>query len=136
MKVVFADTVYWIAVARPDDQYSLTVRRIRASLGDVRLLTTEEVLTEFLAALSSGGRHMRQLAVEMVEDILTDPAVEVAPQSHRSFLAGVHLYARRLDKQYSLVDCISMNTMRSASVREILTNDHHFDQEGFTILIK
>jgi len=47
MKLVFADTAYWIAVARPDDQYSLTVRRIRASLGDVRLLTTQEVLTDY-----------------------------------------------------------------------------------------
>ncbi len=135
MRLVFADTVYWIAVARPDDRYSFTVRRIRASLGDVRLLTTEEVLTEFLAALSSGGRHMRQRAVEMVEDILADPALEVASQSHGSFLAGVHLYARRPDKQYSLVDCISMNTMRSTGATEILTSDRHFVQEGFTILI-
>lgn len=135
MKLVFADTTYWIAVARPSDQYSLTVRRIRASRGDVRLLTTQEVLTEFLAALSSGGRHMRQRAVDMVENILADPALEVAPQSHESFLAGVILYARRPDKQYSLVDCISMNTMRSNGVKEILTSDHHFAQEGFAILM-
>ena len=97
--------------------------------------TTEEVLTEFLAALSSGGPQMRQRAVEIVEDILADPTVEVAPQSHGSFLAGLRLYARRPDKQYSLVDCISMNTMRSAGVTEILTNDHHFSQEGFTMLL-
>ena len=29
-----------------------------------------------------------------------------------------------------------MNTMRSMSLSEALTNDHHFEQEGFTILIK
>ena len=59
MKLVFADTVYWIAVTRPDDQHAPAVRRTRASLGEIRLQTTEEVLTEFLAALSSGGPQMR-----------------------------------------------------------------------------
>jgi len=28
-----------------------------------------------------------------------------------------------------------MNTMRQMSLDEVLTNDHHFTQEGFTILI-
>ena len=52
MKTVFADTVYWIAVARPNDQFARTAKRVRASLDDVHLVTTHEVLTEFLAALS------------------------------------------------------------------------------------
>jgi hypothetical protein len=29
-----------------------------------------------------------------------------------------------------------MNAMRFESVTEALTNDHHFEQEGFTILMK
>ena len=33
-------------------------------------------------------------------------------------------------------DCISMDTMRQMGLTEVLTNDHHFTQEGFTILIK
>ena len=28
-----------------------------------------------------------------------------------------------------------MNTMRQMNLTEVLTNDHHFTQEGFTILI-
>jgi len=47
----------------------------------------------------------------------------------------LELYARRLDKEYSLTDCISMNVMRDEGITDILTNDHHFTQEGFTILI-
>lgn len=57
-------------------------------------------------------------------------------QSHESFLAGLTLYERRPDKQYSLVDCISMNVMRQMGVHEILTHDRHFSQEGFVRLLE
>ncbi len=40
-----------------------------------------------------------------------------------------------LDKAYSLTDCISMNAMRERGLTDILTNDHHFTQEGFHILL-
>ena len=135
MKLVFVDTVYWIAVARPDDQFAIPAARTRASLGEVHLVTTEEVLTEFLAALSSGGRSMRRRAVEMVESILADRNTTVLPQTHESFLKGLHLYAARLDKKYSLVDRISMNAMKDSDVREVLTDDHHFAQEGLLVLL-
>ncbi len=39
-----------------------------------------------------------------------------------------------LDKGYSLTDCISMQTMKSFSITEVLTHDKHFAQEGFTVL--
>jgi hypothetical protein len=41
------------------------------------------------------------------------------------------LYQSRLDKGYSLTDCISMQTMRREGLTEVLTNDRHFEQEGF-----
>jgi len=40
-----------------------------------------------------------------------------------------------LDKAYSLVDCISMTTMRQMHITAVLTNDHHFAQEGFDTLL-
>ena len=45
------------------------------------------------------------------------------------------LYERRADKQYSLTDCIPMNVMRQKRIREILTHDRHFAQEGFVRLL-
>jgi uncharacterized protein len=39
-----------------------------------------------------------------------------------------------LDKAYSLVDCMSMSLMRERGITHILTNDHHFRQEGFTLV--
>ena len=135
MRMVFADTLYWIAIVRPSDPWGEAARRARSQLGNVFLLTTDEVLSEFLAALSNGGDNVRRRAAVMVREILANPNVRVIPQSRDSFLRGVQLYEQRLDKQYTLADCVSMNTMKAEAVSEALTNDHHFAQEGFTILI-
>lgn len=56
-------------------------------------------------------------------------------RSRESFLAGLGLYEERSDKGYALVDCISMITMRRLGITGILTNDRHFTQEGFTVLL-
>jgi uncharacterized protein len=136
MRAVFADTLYWVAIVKPNDSWGELAKQAKSALGNVRILTTDEVLTEFMATLSSGGEKLRLWAVKMVRAILDNPNVKVLPQSRDSFLHGVDLYEERLDKEYSLVDCISMNSMRQEKVSDVLTNDNHFVQEGFNILIK
>ena len=79
---------------------------------------------------------MRLQAAQFVRNILWHPKIEVIPQSRDSFLKGLALYEARPDKSYSLTDCISMEVMRAQSITEALTNDRHFSQEGFTILMK
>jgi len=49
-------------------------------------------------------------------------------------MAGLELYKHRPDKEYSLTDCISMQMMRQLGITDVLTQDRHFTQEGFTIL--
>ncbi len=135
MKTVFADAVFWIAIARPKDPWCDAARAAKERLGKARIVTTEEVLGEFLAALRKGP-SLRHTAVEMVRAILSNANVKVIPQSRDSFQKGLARYDARRDKQYSLQDCISMNVMESESVTEVLTNDHHFEQEGFTVLMR
>ena len=52
---------------------------------------------------------------------MSDHRVLVVPRSHDSFLAGLKLYRKRPDKEYSLTDCISMYTMRLYGLNEALT---------------
>ena len=134
MRRVFADTPYWLAIFLPGDAWADAARS--ADVSGALLITTEEVPTEFLAAVSAHGDHTRRLACRLVRAILNDSDIEVISQSHQSFLAGSALYERRPDKQYGLVDCISINVMRQEHVQEILTNDRHFSQEGFVRLLK
>ena len=136
MRQVFADTLYWGAVLHPHDQYRVQVIRARAAPGDVRLVTTDEVLAELLDGLAQRGTHLREVAAQAVRTILTDPRVTVHPQSRESFLAGLRLYEQRNDKGYSLVDCISMTTMRRHAILDVLTNDHHFMQEGVNATLR
>ena len=136
MTPVFADTVYWIATALPNNQWRAAAREARRRLGPVALVTTDEVLAEFLAALSRGGPRVRSAAARTVRAILSGSTVRVIPQSRSSFTRALDRYEARSDKEYSLQDCASMNVMEAESITQILTNDHHFEQEGFTVLMK
>ena len=135
MKLVFADTLYWGAILHSQDPYRQAAIHVRAELGGVRLVTTDEILTELLDGLAHRGAYLREAASRAVRKILADGRVLVHPQTRDSFLAGLRFYEQRRDKSYSLVDCISMTTMRRQRISEVLTNDHHFMQEGFKILL-
>ena len=49
---------------------------------------------------------------------------------------AMDLYAARADQEWGLTDCISFVLMRKAGIEEAVTTDHHFEQAGFTILMK
>jgi predicted nucleic acid-binding protein len=76
---------------------------------------------------------MRQQAVARVEGMLANPYIRVVEVTRVRLLEGLALYKDRPDKEYSLTDCISMQVMRREGLIEVLTNDHHFTQEGFHI---
>jgi uncharacterized protein len=136
MKTVFADTHYWLAITNPKDAWAKAAKTIRLGLGPVRLVTTDEVLTELLAAVCGAGPTARRRTAQAVRAILTDPDVHVVSASRESFLLALERYERREDKSYSLTDCRSMNVMDAEGIVEVLTNDHHFEQEGYTVLIR
>jgi uncharacterized protein len=134
MRHLFVDTFYLIALAHPRDQWRERVLTLSRSLREYRLYTVDEVLAEFLTACSASGLRIRQHAVRTVWNALQDRQWMVIPQSRSSFLEALALYEARPDKEYSLTDCISMQVMRREGLTEVLTNDHHFTQEGFHIL--
>ncbi len=98
-------------------------------------VTTHEALTEFLTALSRGGPRLRTEAAKRVNQMLSAADLRVIPQSSQSFSDGLARYQNRPDKKYSLQDCISMNAMETRGIKQILTSNRHFQQEGFTVLM-
>ncbi|MGH9622503.1 MAG: type II toxin-antitoxin system VapC family toxin [Bryobacteraceae bacterium] len=131
MKRVFADTFYWIALT---DSTDAAHERARQITDDV--VTTDEVLSEYLTFFCAAPEFLRREVALAVEDILQNASVTVIPQSRESFLAGLRLYCARPDKEYSLTDCVSMATMRREGLTDVLTNDRHFEQEGFRALFR
>jgi predicted nucleic acid-binding protein len=136
MNVVFADTFFWIAFTNPQNQAHEIAERFARSATYDTISTTEEVLTEYLNYFAGWGPGLRQKAILNVQSIIANPTVRVAAQSSESFLAGLALYRTRPDKGYSLTDCISMATMRSQGIVDALTNDAHFEQEGFRAIFR
>jgi predicted nucleic acid-binding protein len=136
MKALFADTFYWIALTDPNDTAHQDALAMTAERAAAPLITTDEVLSEYLAFFASASTALRREASGIVRDLLESPAVRVAAQSRESFLSGLALYTARPDKGYSLTDCISMQTMRREGLSEALTNDRHFEQEGFRALFR
>ncbi len=134
MRDLFADAFYWIALANPTDQWHDTTKTFDRENPNSRIVTTEEVLTEFLNYFAESGTHRRSVAAQMCDQVLIHPNVTVLPQSHETFLQGLDLYKNRLDKGYSLTDCISLSICHERGINEILTHDEHFRQEGFRIL--
>jgi predicted nucleic acid-binding protein len=133
MRVYFIDTWYLIALADPTDSHHRQAKLIDVTISGNRLFTHDAVLTELLTYFSAGGRNSRSKAVSFVRDILqrSDYRVERASDL---FGAALSLYSQRPDKEYSLVDCMSMVLMEQRDITHVLTNDHHFRQEGFTVV--
>lgn len=135
MTSLFVDTIYFVATINPRDQWHEKAVSIRPLLEGKHLVTTETVLLETLNFFCEYGANLRQVTALFVHDVMTDFNFEVVPVTTDDFLSGLELYETRLDKGYSLTDCISMNVCREREITQILTHDHHFEQEGFTILL-
>ncbi len=136
MKAVFADTFYWAALTSIEDDAHARAVEFSRSLQMDSVVTTDEVLDEYLAYFSGARPSVRVLAGNTVSDFLRNSGILVVPQSRDLFLAGLELYLARPDKGYSLTDCISMHTMRREGLTDVLTNDRHFEQEGFRALFR
>jgi predicted nucleic acid-binding protein len=136
MSVVFADTLYFIAVINPQDQWRDQATNAEAIVRGSRIVTTEAVLLEMLNFTAGYGPNLRKAVASFVRDPLQDNDVDVIPHTGELFLKGLALYESRPDKGYSLTDCISMVVMRELNITEVLTHDRHFIQEGFTLLLR
>jgi uncharacterized protein len=135
MKQVFIDTYHFVASFNANDELHAWVVEVEQDLGAAKLVTSEMVLAEVLNYFSAFRYEIKQGVVESVLDLLLDDENEIILHTHDAFLRGAELYAARLDKGYSLTDCISMNLMRERGITDVLTHDHHFTQEGFNILL-
>jgi uncharacterized protein len=133
MTPVFVDTSFWVALINPVDQLHAKATELRRRLSGSSFVTSELVLIEVLNYFAS--LRSRSLAAATVRDIVEDHSVEVVPYTRDAFLAGFALYEARPDKGYSVTDCVSMLAMRERGISEVLTHDHHFEQEGFAILL-
>lgn len=133
MTRVFADTFYYLALLSPDDEAHERAAEFTDAFSGT-MVTTDWVLTELADGLSRA--RTRKTAIEFIESLRTDPAVRIVPASRPLLQRGWDLYRRRLDKDWSLTDCISFVVMLERGIADALTGDHHFEQAGFRALLR
>ncbi|WP_254568604.1 type II toxin-antitoxin system VapC family toxin [Oscillatoria sp. HE19RPO] len=132
MKRVFGDTFYWIALLNPRDNWHQVALNYAHNYPEVPIITTDGVIDEILAYAASKGSLMRQKGLALCLQMRREPSIEVIAYTPEIRELGLSLYGQRLDKGYSLTDCISMIVMKQRGITEVLTHDQHFAQEGFT----
>ncbi len=133
MRRAFADTFYFLALL--DSREDRHVEAAEASRdSDLRLVTTEWVLAEFGDAYS----HPKDRAdfVALYRALVNHPRVKIVPAETGLFQRGVDLFEQRHDKDWSLTDCLSFIVMGDEGITQALTGDKHFEQAGFTALLK
>jgi uncharacterized protein len=129
----FADTSFILALLNPKDQWHSAATAAAAEL-DEPVITTQWVLVELGDALSAGVN--RSLFLSFVERLSNEPQWEVVEASGGWYDRGLELFQARGDKEWSLTDCISFRVMQARSITDALTNDHHFEQAEFRVLMR
>jgi uncharacterized protein len=133
MNAIFADSYYYLAFVNDRDEGHFRALAFSRTFRG-RTITTEWVLTEVADALSAV--EQRAIFLELLSQLRADSGLTIVESSHDLFERGIRLFADRPDKSWSLTDCISFVVMEDLGISAALTADHHFEQAGYTPVLK
>ena len=97
-------------------------------------VTTSAVILEFGNAFSPVS--LKSTAIQIIDSMTQSTKWKIINIDDQLMKKGLKLYKKMKDKEWGLVDCTSILISRELGVGEIFTTDHHFEQAGFTILLK
>lgn len=130
---LFVDTSGWAYLVDRSTVLHHEVQTIyQQALNQRRLLvTTNYIIAELVALLTSRSRISRQQIILFVDALKAASQVEVIHVNTELDTAAWMLLKNRTDKEWSLVDASSFVVMTKYGMTEALTTDHHFTQAGF-----
>ena len=136
MKPVFVDTSALIALGNSRDKYHNQSKKVFKELviSKREFFTTNAVILELTNAFS--GAKYKPIALRLLDLIEKSENWTVITIDDKLMKKGVSKFKQMNDKDWSLVDCISMIISKDFDIANIFTNDHHFEQAGFKILLK
>jgi predicted nucleic acid-binding protein len=126
MTPVFADTSFYVALLSPRDVWHARATTISQKI-DREVVLTDFVLLEVANMYSATPR--RDGIAAFILALRRDPSATVVEATR-------DLLDRGLFVEWSLTDCTSFVVMQEMGVTEALSSDHHFEQAGFSILLK
>jgi predicted nucleic acid-binding protein len=132
MTAIFADTFFYVALLSRRDKRHRAAHQW-SSQWRVQIVTTEFVLLE-VANFCRSPRDREKFAA-FAKSLETNPLTTLIPCDSAWYQKGLAHFAARLDKEWSLTDCISFVAMEEYGLTDALTDDRHFEQAGFNILL-
>ena len=134
-KMCFVDTSCWIALLNKDDNLHKGTDTLYKNLMSkgINFITTSEILTETANALSSPG--LKPSVISFFQLLQYSSRIEIIFINIDFWYKGWSIYENRLDKSWSLTDCISFVVMHERGIYDALTSDNHFIQAGFNALL-
>jgi predicted nucleic acid-binding protein len=135
---IFADTAGWGHLIDSTQAYHSVAAKVyrRARQQGRKLITTNYIIMELVALLTSPLRIPRKTTIEFIQGLRTSPHVEIVHIDRELDDRAWQLLAERPDKDWSLVDCASFTVMQERGISEAFTTDRHFEQAGFVCLLK
>jgi predicted nucleic acid-binding protein len=135
---VFIDTAGWANLINPNEDFHSLATKIYAGAiqQGVRLITTNYVIAELVAVLTSPIRVPKPTIIAAVAGLKSSSKIQIVHIDQAQDDEAWDLLSRRPDKLWSLVDCASFVVMQELGITEALTTDHHFEQAGFIRLLK
>lgn len=136
MRTLFIDSGYIIALAVPKDQHHAKAVEQANDLAKMpcRFVTTSVVLVEVGDSLSKP--MFRGHAANIILSLEENEEIEIVPLTPELYRKAFALYRMRIDKAWGMTDCISFVVMQERSISEALSGDEHFEQAGFTALLR
>jgi uncharacterized protein len=138
MPAIFVDTAGWGHLVDPTQEFHGQAAGLyrEARRQGSRFVTTNYILAELVALLTSPVRVPRAKIIGFISGLKSSPYVDIIHIDAMLDSQAWQLLVERPDKDWSLVDCASFVVMRQAGLVEALTTDHHFEQAGFVRLLK
>jgi predicted nucleic acid-binding protein len=135
-QAVFVDTSAWLALINEADTDHVKAKTIRDNLlrSKKRFIVTDYIIVEIANSLCK--TRWRSHAVKLINSIRETDSIEVVEIDKEILDNAWNMYSTRTDKEWSLTDCVSFVVMGKHGIREAFTNDRHFEQAGFDVLIK
>ena len=136
MKRLFADANGWIGLNSKRDQMHEAATKVNKEFlqKGYRYITTNFVLDETYTGLLTNVGHFA--AVDFGERVRVARTVQIIHITPDIEEEAWQLFKQYSDKFFSFTDCTSFIVMRQLNLTEAFTNDHHFEQMGFKILLK
>ena len=135
-QIVFVDTSAWLALINKSDVFHVKAKNIRDILlrDNIQFVVTDYVVVEVANSLSK--IPWRSSAIQLINSIQLSENIRVVEINKEIYNEAWGLFSNRTDKEWGLTDCASFVVMKRYAITVAFTNDHHFEQMGFNILLK